>query len=87
MQYEQACQNGYSVLKQWDKGRDNVKLVIDYVEKHEWLRCDIEKLQGYIRHQRLVQVAITDNCVYGTDRTGVLHSVGRSTLGIQENYA
>ena len=87
MELKQLYLNGYSVITQWGAGRDNANLVIEYLKKHEWLQCDIEKLRAYISRQKLVRVAITDNCVYGTDGIGVLHSVGRSSLGIQDNYA
>ena len=57
-----------------------------YMEKHDFLRADKEKVRRFFIEQNAESGEITRNVVKCIDPYGILCMTGRGNLGIQDNY-
>lgn len=72
----------------------NYKNIIEYMEKHDFLKADQKKVFDYIKQYNrttakafnFVNGYLTRKELILKDRNGTLHKISRLQLGIQENY-
>lgn len=72
----------------------NYKIIIEYMEKHDFLQADKKKIFDYIKSYNrttrkqfnFVNGYLTRHDLILVDGYGTKHIIDRFTLGIQENF-